>query len=107
MAPTMQAMRLVDANANGDLEEFHAASLHRPIESKHKHYLQHSWTFWFDNPNGKQKQATWGSSLRQVYTFNCVEDFWWSASSSSPLSPILRSRFHCWFLHDWRYFHDI
>jgi hypothetical protein len=48
----------------------------RPAEVK-KHPLEHSWTFWFDNPNGKQKQATWGSSLRPVYTFHTVEEFWW------------------------------
>lgn len=25
-----------------------------------KHPLETKWTLWFDNPNGKQKQATWG-----------------------------------------------
>ena len=49
--------------------------LDRAPEGK-KHQLEHAWTFWFDNPNGKQKQATWGSSLRHVYTFSTVEDFW-------------------------------
>ena len=41
-----------------------------------KHPLEHTWTLWFDNPNGRQKQATWGQTLRSVYTFNTVEDFW-------------------------------
>lgn len=41
-----------------------------------KHPLEHSWTFWFDNPEAKSKQAAWGSSLRNVYTFSTVEDFW-------------------------------
>lgn len=44
-----------------------------------KHSLEHKWTLWFDNPGGKQKQDTWGSSLRSVYTFDTVEDFWWCA----------------------------
>ena len=42
-----------------------------------KHALETKWTLWFDNPNGKQKQATWGQTLRAVYTFDSVEDFWW------------------------------
>ncbi|KAF2549942.1 hypothetical protein F2Q68_00037114 [Brassica cretica] len=37
------------------------------------HPLEHSWTFWFDNPCVKSKQTTWGSSLRSVST---VEEFW-------------------------------
>lgn len=42
-----------------------------------KHPLETPWTLWFDNPNGKQKQSTWGQTLRAVYTFSTVEDFWW------------------------------
>ena len=42
-----------------------------------QHPLEHTWTLWFDNPSGRQKQATWGQTLRQVYTFGTVEDFWW------------------------------
>ncbi|KAF3487184.1 hypothetical protein F2Q69_00056936, partial [Brassica cretica] len=38
------------------------------------HPLEHSWTFWFDNPSVKSKQTTWGSSLRSVFTFSSVED---------------------------------
>lgn len=41
------------------------------------------WTLWFDNPNGKQKQTTWGQTLRAVYTFDTVEDFWWCARAAS------------------------
>ena len=46
-----------------------------------KHPLEHKWTLWFDNPNGRQKQESWGSSLRSVYTFDTVEDFWWYVSA--------------------------
>jgi hypothetical protein len=43
-----------------------------------KHKLEHAWTLWFDNPQGGSKQqATWGQTLRAVYTFSTVEDFWW------------------------------
>ncbi|KAJ0236829.1 Eukaryotic translation initiation factor 4E-1 [Hirschfeldia incana] len=40
------------------------------------HPLEHSWTFWFDNPSLKSKQTTWGGSLRSVFTFSTVEEFW-------------------------------
>ena len=43
-----------------------------------KHPLECKWTLWFDNPKGGgQKQSTWGQTLRAVYTFDTVEDFWW------------------------------
>ena len=43
-----------------------------------KHPLESKWTLWFDNPDGKQKQSQsqWGQTLRAVYTFDTVEDFW-------------------------------
>ncbi|KAL3616959.1 Eukaryotic translation initiation factor 4E type 2 [Castilleja foliolosa] len=41
-----------------------------------KHPLEHSWTFWFDSPAARSKQQTWGSSIRNIYTFPTVEDFW-------------------------------
>ncbi|WCJ27309.1 Eukaryotic translation initiation factor 4E-1 [Euphorbia peplus] len=40
------------------------------------HLLENQWTFWFDNPSAKSRQATWGSSMRPVYTFGSVEEFW-------------------------------
>lgn len=40
------------------------------------HPLEHSWTFWFDNPSAKSKQTAWGSSMRSIYTFSSVEEFW-------------------------------
>lgn len=41
------------------------------------HPLEHQWTFWFDNPNAKNKAGgVWGSSMRSVFTFSTVEEFW-------------------------------
>lgn len=40
------------------------------------HFLENSWTFWFDNPSSKSNQVTWGSSLRSLYTFATIEEFW-------------------------------
>lgn len=63
-----------------------------------KHPLEHKWTLWFDNPSGKQKQDSYGSSLRSVYTFETVEDFWWYVSSCT-LSGLASLRF-CLLLRD-------
>ncbi|KAE8700565.1 Detected protein of confused Function [Hibiscus syriacus] len=40
------------------------------------HLLEHLWTFWFDNPSAKSRQAAWDSSMRAIYTFPTVEQFW-------------------------------
>ena len=42
-----------------------------------KHELEHRWTLWFDNPSTKQSVNKYGQTLRAVYTFETVEDFWW------------------------------
>eukprot|EP00246_Nothoceros_aenigmaticus_P014725 TRINITY_DN5794_c0_g1_i1.p1 TRINITY_DN5794_c0_g1~~TRINITY_DN5794_c0_g1_i1.p1 ORF type:complete len:220 (+),score=39.65 TRINITY_DN5794_c0_g1_i1:155-814(+) len=61
-----------------------------------KHPLESPWTFWFDNPNGKQKQSTWGTSLRPVYTFGTVEDFWCLYNNVlQPSRLIAGADFHC------------
>ncbi|XP_023006085.1 eukaryotic translation initiation factor-like [Cucurbita maxima] len=40
------------------------------------HMLERKWTFWFDNQSRPKQGAEWGSSLRKVYTFDSVEEFW-------------------------------
>lgn len=42
-----------------------------------KHPLEHRWTLWFDNPQQKQTTNKYGQTLRSVFTFDSVEDFWW------------------------------
>ncbi|CAK9136626.1 unnamed protein product [Ilex paraguariensis] len=41
-----------------------------------KHPLEHLWTFWFDSPLAKSRQSSWGNSLKSIYTFSTVEEFW-------------------------------
>ncbi|MED6197375.1 Eukaryotic translation initiation factor isoform 4E [Stylosanthes scabra] len=41
-----------------------------------KHKLERKWTFWFDNQSKPKQGAAWGTSLREVYTFDTVEEFW-------------------------------
>jgi hypothetical protein len=74
----------------GEIVSAETQQLNRQTEAAlKKHPLEHPWTFWFDNPNGKQKQATWGSSIRAVYTFSTVEDFWWYVLFSHSLCFLL------------------
>ncbi len=42
-----------------------------------KHPLEQSWTLWFDNPQAKQSTNKYGQTLKEVYAFDTVEDFWW------------------------------
>ncbi|CAI9087893.1 OLC1v1022083C1 [Oldenlandia corymbosa var. corymbosa] len=61
-----------------------------------KHPLEHSWTFWFDNPSAKNKQAAWGSSIRPIYTFSTVEDFWSIYNNiHHPSKLAVGADFHC------------
>lgn len=46
-------------------------------ETGSKHKLERKWTFWFDNESKPKQGAAWGTSLRRVYTFDTVEEFWW------------------------------
>nr|XP_027116632.1 eukaryotic translation initiation factor-like [Coffea arabica] len=45
--------------------------------AKLPHKVERKWSFWCDNPSKpKQQGAAWGSSLRKLYTFDTVEEFW-------------------------------
>nr|QQJ42043.1 eukaryotic translation initiation factor 4E [Saccharum hybrid cultivar] len=60
------------------------------------HPLEHSWTFWFDNPQGRSKQAAWGSSIRPIHTFSTVEDFWGLYDNiHHPSKLAMGADFHC------------
>jgi len=60
----------------GELGEVVADDDTMALVGQQHHPLEHSWTFWFDNPSAKSKQAAWGSSIRPVYTFSTAEEFW-------------------------------
>ncbi|KAI3830930.1 hypothetical protein MKX03_010228 [Papaver bracteatum] len=87
-------------NEGVDREEGDAASS-SIVEQKRKpsqgpHSLENSWTFWFDNPSAKSKQATWGSSIRPIHTFSTVEDFWGLYNNIHHPSKLgVGADFHC------------
>ncbi|KAG6976797.1 hypothetical protein JG688_00001003 [Phytophthora aleatoria] len=41
-----------------------------------KHPLQNRWVLWYDNPKKRNSNESWEENLKNVYTFNTVEDFW-------------------------------
>ncbi|KAF8411106.1 hypothetical protein HHK36_003645 [Tetracentron sinense] len=60
------------------------------------HPLEHSWTFWFDNPFAKSKQAAWGSSIRPIHTFSTAEEFWSLYNNIlHPSKLAVGADFHC------------
>lgn len=54
------------------------------LEAGLKHKLERKWTFWCDNQSKPKQGAAWGTSLRKVYTFDTVEEFWWYKFSLPP-----------------------
>ncbi|XP_065862993.1 eukaryotic translation initiation factor [Euphorbia lathyris] len=46
------------------------------IEQQLPHKLERKWTFWFDNQSKPKQGAAWGTSLRNIFTFDTVEEFW-------------------------------
>ncbi|XP_072970792.1 eukaryotic translation initiation factor 4E-1-like [Typha angustifolia] len=60
------------------------------------HPLEYSWTFWFDNPTSKNRQAAWGSSIRPIHTFSTIEDFWSLYNNIKQPSKLASGAdFHC------------
>lgn len=55
-----------------------------PTNFNVKHALQHTWTLWFTKPpSGKQD---WSELLKEVISFNSVEEFWGIYVSRGPPS---------------------
>ncbi|KAG0228129.1 eukaryotic translation initiation factor 4E [Actinomortierella wolfii] len=47
-----------------------------PVNFNAKHPLNNAWTLWFDNPGKKANDRNWMQSLKELITFDTVEDFW-------------------------------
>lgn len=77
-----------------DQDQVTSESVPPSVQDK-KHPLEHPWTLWFDNPSARQK-GNWGSSLRKVYTFSTVEEFWCLYNNiATPSRLISGADFHC------------
>lgn len=47
-----------------------------PVNFNVKHPLFNAWTLWFDNPGKKANTASWSQNLKELITFDSVEEFW-------------------------------
>ncbi|KAG5517100.1 hypothetical protein RHGRI_037751 [Rhododendron griersonianum] len=94
--PTNSTSRApIDDDDGGDAAEIVADDDTTALVAQ-PHPLEHSWTFWFDNPSAKSKQAAWGSSIRPVYTFSSVEEFWSLYNNiHRPSKLAVGADFHC------------
>lgn len=59
-----------------------------------KHPLAHDWTLWFTKP-ATGKGDSWNDLLKEVITFNSVEEFWGVYNNIAPVSELaLKSDYH-------------
>ena len=60
-----------------------------------KHPLQYRWVLWFDNPKLKKAEESWEENLKQIHTFDTVEDFWCLFNNVvAPTKLSMGSNFH-------------
>ncbi|OJJ83994.1 eukaryotic translation initiation factor 4E [Aspergillus glaucus CBS 516.65] len=78
-----------DEKANGDVTVFHD-----PENFTVKHPLMHEWTLWFTKPPSG-KGDNWNDLLKEVVTFNSVEEFWGIYNNITPTSELgLKADYH-------------
>ncbi|KAI5202501.1 eukaryotic translation initiation factor 4E [Aureobasidium subglaciale] len=67
---------------------------HDPENFNVKHPLAHTWTLWFTKPpSGKQQD--WNELLKEVISFNSVEEFWGIYNNITPSSELApKSDYH-------------
>ncbi|KAI8585701.1 translation initiation factor eIF 4e-like domain-containing protein [Geranomyces variabilis] len=63
-------------SASGNAEDDLMTVFEDPVNFNVKHPLQNRWTLWFDNPQKRTGQHNWEKSLKNLITFDTVEDFW-------------------------------
>lgn len=47
-----------------------------PNNFTHKHPLENKWTLWYDDPQMSKASLSWEQNLKNIATFDTVEDFW-------------------------------
>ncbi|EGD89626.1 eukaryotic translation initiation factor 4E-1 [Trichophyton mentagrophytes] len=67
---------------------------HDPINFNVKHPLMNEWTLWFTKPPSG-KGDNWNDLLKEVVTFNSVEEFWGIYNNIAPTSQLsFKSDYH-------------
>ncbi|KAK9775461.1 putative Eukaryotic translation initiation factor 4E-1 [Seiridium cardinale] len=87
-----------DSNENGVSKNDHDGKLVTVFHDKDnfnvKHPLQSKWTLWFTKPSSG-KGDNWNDLLKEVITFNSVEEFWGVYNNIAPVSDLaLKSDYH-------------
>ncbi|KAJ3038342.1 hypothetical protein HDV00_000763 [Rhizophlyctis rosea] len=72
-APTDKVLQTADEDPKDDGV---TTIFEDPVNFNAKHPLENRWTMWFDNPGKKTNQANWAQNLKNLITFDSVEDFW-------------------------------
>ncbi|CEP00941.1 Eukaryotic initiation factor 4E [Plasmodiophora brassicae] len=66
------------------------------------HLLLSKWTLWFDSPQGGRQSYTnvdWGAKMKEVLSFESVEDFWRLFNNIKPPSAIATNANYHLFRH--------
>ncbi|KAL1956081.1 hypothetical protein VTO42DRAFT_7676 [Malbranchea cinnamomea] len=67
---------------------------HDPNNFNVKHPLMHNWTLWFTKPPSG-KGDNWNDLLKEVVTFNSVEEFWGIYNNITPTTELgLKADYH-------------
>lgn len=60
-----------------------------------KHPLMNKWTLWFTKPPSSKGESNWADSLKEVVTFDSVEEFWGIYNNITKTSELaLKSDYH-------------
>eukprot|EP00126_Sphaerothecum_destruens_P014040 Sdes_comp24078_c0_seq1m22140 len=85
--------RVMDNSCKEDSEEVAVSNeivtvFDDPEKFNVKHPLQNKWTFWYDLQERKATDDNWGQGMREVYSFDTVEDFWAIYNNILPASAL-------------------
>ncbi|RYP63746.1 hypothetical protein DL769_006873 [Monosporascus sp. CRB-8-3] len=84
----------VDAPTESDLSGKLITVFHDKDNFNVKHPLQNKWTLWFTKPSSG-KGDNWNDLLKEVITFNSVEEFWGIYNNIAPVSELaMKSDYH-------------
>ncbi|KAI1432176.1 translation initiation factor eIF 4e-like domain-containing protein [Xylaria sp. CBS 124048] len=83
-----------DTTTLADLDNKLITVFHDKDNFNVKHPLQNKWTLWFTKPSSG-KGDNWTDLLKEVITFNSVEEFWGIYNNIAPVSDLaMKSDYH-------------
>ncbi|KAI0389621.1 translation initiation factor eIF 4e-like domain-containing protein [Xylariaceae sp. FL0594] len=83
-----------DGAPSADMDDKIVTVFHDKDNFNVKHPLQNRWTLWFTKPSSG-KGDNWNDLLKEVITFNTVEEFWGIYNNIAPVSELaMKSDYH-------------